>query len=154
MVPCLQHILSNHHHHQPNHQLQFEAIGAKIEYRYQCCELSKPEIDMAILGQPAALRRREATIEAVSGTNRKKKQRVSARSYTVFRFGDMVICKNTFIFLHAISLKHFKNLCNHFDSNGLSPRQHGNASRKRQRLCSVCHRPGHNKRSCTELANA
>ena len=62
---------------------------------------------MAILGQLAALRRREATIEAVSDTNRKKKRRVCARSYTVFRFGDMVICKNTFIFLRAISLKHF-----------------------------------------------
>ena len=80
-------------------------------------ELSKPEIDMAILGQLAALHRREATIEAVSDTNRKKKRRVCARSYTVLRFGDIVICKNTFIFLHAISLKHFKNLCSHFDSN-------------------------------------
>ena len=99
------------------------------DYRDQCCELSEVELDMAIMGQLAALRRREPAITAVSDTDRNKKRRVCTRPYTVFRLGDMLICKNTFLFLHAISLKHFKNLCRHFDCNGLTPRQHGNTKK-------------------------
>ena len=41
----------------------------------------------------------------------------------------MTICKNSFLFLHAITLKHFKNLCHHFDSEGLVPRIHGNTKK-------------------------
>ena len=51
------------------------------------------------------------------------------RPYTVFRFGDIVICKTTFLFLHALSKKRFKNLCHHFDFNGLLPRIHSNTNR-------------------------
>lgn len=32
----------------------------------------------------------------------------------------------TFIFLHSIGEKHFKNLKRHFSQHGLSPRCHGN----------------------------
>ena len=41
----------------------------------------------------------------------------------------MTICKNSFLFLHSITLKHFKNLCYHFDSEGLVPHIHGNTKK-------------------------
>lgn len=100
-----------------------------VEYRNQCLEMSNAELDMVILGQLAALRRREPTIAMVSDQDREKKRRVTPRPYTVFRFGDMVICKSSFLFLHATTIKRFKNLCHHFDLNGLVPRTHGNAKR-------------------------
>ena len=100
-----------------------------VEYRDQCLELSKNELDIAVLGQLAALRRREPTLALVSDTARTKKRRVCQRPYTVFRFGDMVICKTTFLFLHALFEKRFKNLCHHFDFNGLLPRIHSNTNR-------------------------
>ena len=43
-----------------------------VEYREQCLELSKTERDIAILGQLAALRRREPTIAVVSDPARIK----------------------------------------------------------------------------------
>ena len=55
-----------------------------VEYRHQCLELSAAELDIAILGQLAALRRREPTIPMVSDPTREKKRRVSPRAYTVF----------------------------------------------------------------------
>ena len=100
-----------------------------VEYRQQCFELSKDELDMAVLGELAALRRREPTISIVSDFDRQKKRRITPRPYTAFRFGDMPICKNSFLFLHGMTLKRFKNLCRHFDSSGLVPRTHGNTKR-------------------------
>ena len=43
-----------------------------VEFRQQCLELSKGELDIAILGQLAALRRREPTIATVSDQGREK----------------------------------------------------------------------------------
>ena len=78
-----------------------------VEFHQQCLELSKGELDIAILGQLTALRRREPTIATVSDQGRDKKRRITLRPYTAFRFGDMTVCKNSFLFLHAITLKHF-----------------------------------------------
>jgi len=45
---------------------------------------SKIEQDIAVVGQLAALRRREPTIAVVSDPARTKKRRVCPRQYTVF----------------------------------------------------------------------
>ena len=54
------------------------------DYRDQCLELSKAELDMAVLGQLSALCRREPVIAAVCDLGRNKKRRVCHRPYTVF----------------------------------------------------------------------
>ncbi len=47
-----------------------------------------------------------------------------------FGFQGHPVCRKSFMFLHNISEKRYKNLCKHFDKNGLTPRVHGNTGRR------------------------
>jgi len=89
-------------------------------HRNSCAELTKPELDMAILGQLAALEHRDTT---AGGLHKKEVQR--QRNRAVFYFQGKV-CRSAFLFLYGIGVKRFKNLQKHYDQHGLSARTHGN----------------------------
>ena len=82
--------------------LRYEDV---MDYRVNCLELSRGELDMVILGQ----------INSQS----------SPQSHTKFFYKGDRVCMNTFLFLHAISDKRYRNLYKHWENNGLTPKIHG-----------------------------
>ena len=96
-----------------NQKLGREAVEQR---RGSCAELSKLELDMAILGQLAASEHR------VLGVTPK-------RARGDFFIQGMKVCKAMFLFAHGLGEKRFKNLKSHFSNMGLSPRSHGNLGR-------------------------
>ena len=97
-------------------------IDHYLEFRGQCRELTRPELDMALLGQLSAFTfTSEVTVRLPSDSRQK--------SYTIFWHKGQKVCRKTFLFLHTISAKRFKNLKASFSNNGLCPRMHGNTKR-------------------------
>lgn len=85
-----------------------------IDQREKCLELEKSELDMAVIGQLQAF-------------NRHANSDKSARhKYVEFLFNGKRICRTTFLFLHTLSLKRYRNLLVHYNQVGLVPREHGN----------------------------
>ena len=56
------------------------------------------------------------------------------------------ICLKTFLFLHYIGKKRFRNLVKHFQKNGIAPRIHGNTRRRPWTASSL-----HNKEQAVAL---
>ena len=81
--------------------------------RMNCREMTKAQLDVVIL----------ANLEAY------QHDLGSSRSHIDYYFHGRKVCKSTFLFLHAVGSKHFKNLVAHFTENGLTLRVHGNTKR-------------------------
>ena len=85
-----------------------------VSTRMNCLEMTKAELDLVIL----------ANLEA----NRRPAQE-SSRTHVNYWFCGYKVCKSTFLFVHAVGPKHYKNLISHFSESGLTPRRHGNTKR-------------------------
>ena len=96
-------------------------------YRSQCSELSRAELDMAILGQLSALT--NTSTLSVHSTKHRHAATNRERSYIHFFHGGRRVCKKMFFFLHTISDKRLRNLQVCLKENGLAPRRHGNTRR-------------------------
>ena len=96
-------------------------------YRCQCSELSRAELDMAILGQLAAFTNNST--QSVHSTRYRHTPANRQRAYMTFWQSGRRVCKKTFLLLHTISEKRFRNLQQSFRENGLTPRCHGNTRR-------------------------
>ena len=99
-------------------QLSREEIS---EHRDKCAQLTKTELDMAIMGKLSVLLHRDAQ---AGGTNKTTHHRKQTR--TLFSHHNKPICRDTFNFIHGISASRFKNLKGHYITHGLTPRTHGN----------------------------
>ena len=86
-----------------------------IDQREKCFELEKFELDMAVLGQLQAISR-----------SIKDGEPAQRHNYIEFLFHGIRVCRETFIFLHTLSLKKYRNLLVHYSNFGLVPREHGN----------------------------
>lgn len=53
-----------------------------------------------------------------------------------YLFGKKV-CRSTYLFAHGLGRKRYKNLCRHFDANGVTPRIHKNAGKIGHKAFSV-----------------
>ena len=96
-------------------------------YRREVSELTRVELDMALLGQLSAFTNSKtltvhSTKDRHPATNRQ-------RSYSLFWYGGERVCRKTFLFLHTISDKRLRNLQQSLKENGLAPRRHGNLRR-------------------------
>ena len=92
--------------------------------RSSCLELSRTELDMAIMGQVAAS---VHCNDSTSGSHKKLTARQRQRAQ--FSFHGHTICRTTFLFLHTISASRLKAIYQHYQQFGLTPRQHGNKKR-------------------------
>ena len=95
------------------------------ELRMQMSELESDQLDLVILSQIHA---HHYTSELVG--HRRKDERERVRDYTTFFCHGHSICLKTFLFIHSIGKKRFRNLLKHYQSNGVSPRVHGNVKRR------------------------
>ena len=96
-------------------------------YRRECSELTRAELDMALLGQLVAFT--NSSTLTVHTTKDRHRPETGQKLYRIFWHGGRRICKKTFLFLHTISEKRLRNLQQSLGENGLAPRQHGNLRR-------------------------
>ena len=97
-----------------------------FEFRMQCKELTRVELDMALLGQLSAFTfSSEQTMRSTTYRHPSNSRQHSYSTFTLTHRGRKV-CRKTFLFLHGISEKRLKNLKANFLKSGLSPRVHGN----------------------------
>ena len=96
-------------------------------YRCQCSELTRTELDMALLGQLAAF----VNSSPITSHSTKHRHTLASRqrSYMLYFHGGKRVCRKTFLFLHTISEKRLRNLQESLRENGVAPRRHGNTQR-------------------------
>ena len=109
-------------------QLSRSVISAS---RNDSLQMSKDQLDLAILVQLSATRSHRDCIPSSYRGNPE-----NFRPHTMFLFRSLKICQTSFLFLHAISRHRFLNLCQHFDTQGLVGRIHGNTKRLPPNACS------------------
>ena len=98
------------------------SIDHYLDVRGQCKELTRGELDMALLGHLTFT----SSHTCRTTTYRHPSSAPRQHSYTTFMHGGVKVCRKTFVFLHSISEKKLKNLKSSLLENGLSPRLHGN----------------------------
>ena len=95
-------------------------------YRLNMSELPDENRDLIILSHMQQTRLTKEsnpnTQKSDSHTQVSVRQRASVK---FFLFGHAV-CRTTYLFAHGIGIKRYKNLCKHFDINGVTPRIHKN----------------------------
>ena len=97
-----------------------------------CAELTRGELDMAVLGQLMASTDTSLSVSTVARHPEAERQ----RSYTNFLHQGKSVCTRMFLFLHTIGTKRLKNLLKSYKENGLCPRVHGNTKRKHKHALS------------------
>jgi hypothetical protein len=95
------------------------------ELRMQMSELENDHLDLVVLSQIHA---HHFMNELVGHRRIDTRERV--REYTTFFYHGHSICLKTFLFIHSIGKKRFRNLLKHYQLNGVSPRVHGNVKRR------------------------
>lgn len=100
-----------------------------INYRSSCLELSKDELDLVVLGQI------HSHYVPVTSQSDCRKTSYSSR----FFFHSKPICQKTFLFVHAISDKRYRNLVEHYRTSSLTvqTRSHGNFGSKSYKAASL-----------------
>ena len=93
--------------------------------RETCTELTRSELDMAILGQLAAATNTSSTLSTrmLSTGRTHHAETEHERWYTSYFHQGKPVCQKMFRFLHGIG----ENLAASFRVNGIRPRTHGNA---------------------------
>lgn len=98
-----------------------------LEFRAQCSELTRAELDLVLLGQLSAFT--FSGDQTARATTHRHPSDGRQRSYAIFWHRGQKVCRKTFLFLHKISEKRLKNLKLSLLQHGLSPRRHGNTKR-------------------------
>ena len=101
--------------------------------RASCSELTRSELDMAIMGQLMAGMNNDQTTNTSSSHKATNRQRASLSLY----HQGKPICEKVFCFLHGIGETRYKNLKKSLHSNGLASRSHGNLKRSPAHALSV-----------------
>ena len=96
-------------------------------FRCHCSELTRAELDLALLGQLRAFM--NTSERTAHTTDHRHTPSTRQQSYLQFWHNGRRVCRNTFKFLHTISAKRLRNLRASLFSNGLIPRCHGNTRR-------------------------
>ena len=92
------------------------------EYRSYCFEMSKGELDMLIMGQISCLTNTSDLTR--HSTDHHHKFEEQQHVFSQMRHKGLPVGLNTFIFLHTIGIKWYKNLTKHVKEFGVVPRQH------------------------------
>ena len=95
------------------------------ESRSQCQQLSRGELDMLLMGQLVAI----GNISDITSTAWRHTPTPRTRVHYSYHHQGKIICLKTFLFLHGIGIKRFKNIAKSFQENGFLPRVHGISKR-------------------------
>ena len=95
---------------------QFTALILQ-EARDECRQLTREQLDMVIMGQLRALCHMEPSTQKKTARNSQR-----MRTCTPFHFRGHRVCRNTFVFLHTMSIARLKAIKHHWMENGMCPR--------------------------------
>ena len=117
-----------------SHSIGQSAIEA---YRLNMSEIPSESLDLILLShmQQTRLNKDNAKTTQKTPSHPKVSDRKIA-SVRFFLFG-LQVCKKTYLFAHGIGEKRYRNLCRHFDLNGVTPRVHKNTRRLPHNACSA-----------------
>ncbi len=103
---------------------QFSASVVQ-EFRSQCQQLSRNELDMILIGQL------EAFGDNSDNTSTEWRHSPTQRSriHCSYHHKGKIVCLKMFLFLHDVGMKRFKNIIKSYRDNGILPRVHGNSKR-------------------------
>lgn len=90
-----------------------------------CLEMISSDLDMIVLSHLNSHRRIEEITETSSDSTSVEAQ-LKHRVAVDYFFQGKCVCKSTYLFVHAIGPKRYKNLVRHYEKHGLVPRVHGN----------------------------
>ena len=100
-------------------------------------EIPSESLDLILLSHMQQTRlntdNAKTTLKTPIHTKVSERKIASVRFY-LFR---VQVCKKTYLFAHGIGEKRYRNLCKHFDLNGVTPRIHKNLKRVPHNACSV-----------------
>ena len=96
-----------------------------LNARASCSELTRPELDMVVMGQLMAGMNQDAVTSTTSSHRPRERQRVSCS----FHHQGKPVCEKTLRFLHTLRGTHYNNLKKSLQSQGLATRAHGNLKR-------------------------
>ena len=108
---------------------KFISTSNVIKYRSNCLELPKDELDLVILGQIHSHYVPPSPGHGTRSTSYKSR----------YFFHDKPICLKTFLFLHSIGDKRYRNLVDHYtrDCPEVKTRCHGNSRRSSYKAASI-----------------
>ncbi len=98
---------------------------------YQClratfAEMSSDELDLFVMGQIMAHCHQSTTLQGHHSSSPEQRR----GTYGQFYHQGLRICQRTFLFLHNIGIKRFKNIKKSYLTNGPAVRVHGNAGKR------------------------
>jgi hypothetical protein len=94
------------------------------DIRLSCKGLTKPELDMFVMGQLVAF-----SHSGDETSTNKKTPHERKRWYCNFRHQGKSICQDMFRLVNGIGTKHLRNLSKWLADSGVGPRVHGNTKR-------------------------
>ena len=100
---------------------QFDAAHVK-DYRLSCRGLDGGQLEMLIMGQLSAF----SDFSTVVATAQRHTPHQRKNPYSLYHHQGKAICREMFLFLHAIGKRKFENIQKHFFQAGITPRIHGN----------------------------
>lgn len=92
-----------------------------VDFRTSFMNLDKESQDLIILAHLAAHRDDAMLRSKVGDRSRAMKKRYNQLYY----FRSLPICRDMYFFLYTMGIKRYKNLIEHYDKNGVYPREHG-----------------------------
>ena len=110
-------------------------FSCMLEYRQQCQEMTSDELDLTVKVQLAA--HRKSNTYWPQSMSKKQKLKERERVSQKYFFAWMQICRDTFMFCHAIGKYKLNSIASSLDKDGLKPRVHGNAGKQPKHAMSV-----------------
>lgn len=90
-------------------------------------EMSHDELDLFVMGQIMAHCYQSTTLQGHHSSSASEQRKIT---YNHFYHQGHRVCQRTFLFLHNVGLKRFKNIKRSYLMNGPGVRVHGNTSRR------------------------
>ena len=101
--------------------------------RASCAQLTRPELDMLVMGQLVACMNCQSTVQTGSRHSTKTRE----RNLCSYLHQGSPVCEKMFCFLHGIGRTCLKNLKRSLVENGIGPRTHGNTKRAPKHALSL-----------------
>ena len=103
--------------------------GAIEAYRLNMSEIPCESLDLILLShmQQTRLNTEQAKTTQKTPSHTKVSDRKIAS--VKFHLFGLQVCKKTYLFAHGVGEKRYRNLCKHFDANGVTPRIHKNTKK-------------------------
>ena len=100
--------------------------GAIEAYRLNMSEIPCESLDLILLSHMQQTRLNTEQAKTTQKTPKVSDRKIASVKFHLF---GLQVCKKTYLFAHGVGEKRYRNLCKHFDANGVTPRIHKNTKK-------------------------